>query len=85
MIILKITSADSEEYAELNSSFRIVPDTQNKFKNAEKVIVAENIEVPVYKGLLYEILSNNNVIRTLYEPATEERNLEESNTTEPES
>ena len=70
MIILKITTANSEEFAELNSTFRIVPDMQGKYENAEKIIVSDNAEIPVYKGILYEFMSNNIVIKTLYEPVS---------------
>lgn len=82
MIILKITTANSEEFAELNSTFRIVPDMQGKYENAEKIIVSDNAEIPVYKGILYEFMSNNTVIKTLYEPASKEENIDKDIKTE---
>ena len=55
---------------------------QGKYENAEKIIVSDNAEIPVYKGILYEFMSNNLVIKTIYEPASKEENIDKDNKTE---
>ena len=81
MFIVRITTNQKREYAELGAKFSVVPiqnataEQQSSFNGALSVIDSADAIVPVYAGILYEVISaNGNITERIYNEVRQEDN-----------
>lgn len=82
MFIVRITTNQKREYAELGARFSVVPiqnataEQQSSFNGALFIIDSADAIVPVYAGILYEVISaNGNVTERIYNEVRQGENV----------